>query len=242
MSDSAAEFVGSIPEEYDRGLGPVIFIDYAESLAARVASFGPKRVLETAAGSGIVSHCLQVHLSPDAVLTVTDLNPPMLDVARRKFDRADRVEFQSADATDLPFSNDLYDAVVCQFGVMFFPDKDRSYREVHRVLRPGGRYHFSVWDAHLYNPFGRLMHEVVGSFFPSDPPQFYKVPFGYSGIDPIRNRSSRLASPASGLMWSHSKNRSETSRALLAVWSLETRSLDKFCREVALVRRALPKP
>ena len=135
MTDSAAEFIGSIPEEYDRGLGPVIFIDFAEAMAARVASFGPKRVLETAAGLGIVSHCLRVHLSPDAVLTVTGVNPPMLDVARRKFDRADRMEFQLADATDLPFSNDLYDAVVCQFGVMFFPDKDRSYREMHRVLR-----------------------------------------------------------------------------------------------------------
>ena len=85
------------------------------------------------------------------------------------------------------------DAVICQFGVMFFPDKDKSYREVRRVLAPGGRYMFSVWDAHRYNPFGRIAHEVIGSFFPGDPPKFYEVPFSYYLIEPrIERRFNRL--------------------------------------------------
>ena len=69
---------------------------------------------------------------------------------------------------------------------MFFPQKDTSYREVHRVLAPGGRYLFSVWDSHRHNPFGRIAHETAASFFPADPPQFYMVPFSYYQIDPIK--------------------------------------------------------
>ena len=96
------------------------------------------------------------------------------------------MDFRPADATALPFPDGSFDAVVCQFGVMFYPEKDKSYRETYRVLTPGGRYLFNIWDAHHYNPFGRITHEVAASFFPADPPQFYKVPFSYHQIDPIK--------------------------------------------------------
>jgi hypothetical protein len=69
---------------------------------------------------------------------------------------------------------------------MFFPDQDKSYREARRVLASGGRYLFSVWDSHRYNPFGRLAHETAASFFPADPPSFYSVPFSCHRIDPIK--------------------------------------------------------
>ncbi len=185
MSSDAA-FIGSIPEHYDQGLGPMIFVDYAADIARRAAALSPARVLETAAGTGIVTRALRNALPADARLTATDLNPPMLEVARAKFRAGEQVEFQPADAMALPFADGSFEAVVCQFGVMFFPDKGKSYREVFRVLAPGGRYLFNVWDSHRYNPFGRIAHEVAGRFFPADPPQFYNVPFSYPEIDPIK--------------------------------------------------------
>ena len=190
MSDNAASFVGNIPEHYDRGLGPVFFADFAEEMAKRVAAFAPQRVLETSAGTGIVSRRLRDLLPSDAGLTVTDLNPPMLEVARAKFRPGETVEFQPADATDLPFPDRSFDALVCQFGIMFFPDKEKSYREAHRVLSPGGHYLFSVWDAHRFNPAQRRTHELLAELFPDDPPRFYEVPFAYHRIDPIREAVS----------------------------------------------------
>ena len=121
----------------------------------------------------------------------------MLEIARAKFRPGEQVEFQPADATALPFPDGSFDAVVCQFGVMFFPDKDKSYREALRVLAPGGHYLFSVWDSHRHNPFGRIAHEVAGTFFPSDPPQFYKVPFSCHQIDPIKEALIAAASVTS---------------------------------------------
>src|SRR5262245_22309600 len=186
MNNEAASFIGNIPEHYDSGLGPMIFVDYAADIARRAAACSPARVLETAAGTGIVTRQLRDVLPPGVHLTATDLNAPMLEVARTKFRPGEEVAFQPADAAALPFSDGAFDAVVCQFGVMFFPQKDTSYREVHRVLAPGGRYLFSVWDSHRHNPFGRIAHETAASFFPADPPQFYMVPFSYYQIVPIK--------------------------------------------------------
>jgi SAM-dependent methyltransferase len=186
IDQDSSNFVGTIPDHYDRSLGPVLFVDFAADMARRVAADAATRVLEIAAGTGIVTRQLRDLLPADARLTATDLNPPMLEVARTKFRLDEHVDFQPADATALPFADASFDCVVCQFGVMFFPDKEKAYRESLRVLAPRGRYLFSVWDSHRHNPFGRLVHELMGRFFPSDPPQFYRVPFGYHLIDPIK--------------------------------------------------------
>jgi ubiquinone/menaquinone biosynthesis C-methylase UbiE len=185
MSEDAAGFVGSIPENYDRGLGPIIFTDYDEHTARLVAGYAPSRVLETGAGTGIVTRRLRDLLPATTRLIATDLNPPMLDVARKKFHPDEPVEFQQADAIALPFADASFDAVVCQFSVMFFPEKEKSYREAYRVLAPGGRYVFSVWDGD-YNRHGRIADEVAAQFFPTDPPQFL------SGDDELQqNRSDQ---------------------------------------------------
>ena len=186
MSDDATSFVGTIPDHYDRDLVPIIFADYAADMARRVAALDPVRVLETAAGTGIVTRRLRDLLPAGAHITATDLAPPMLEVARAKFAPGEQVAFQPADATALPFPEGTFDAVVCQFGLMFFPDKQAGCREARRVLAPEGCYVFSVWDAHRHNPFGRIAYEAVAGFFPSDPPQFYQVPFSCHGIDPIK--------------------------------------------------------
>ena len=186
MTSDSARFVGDIPIFYDRGLGPVIFEDYAADIAQRAAASAPLDVLETAAGTGIVTRKLRDFLSTQARLTATDLNAPMLEVAMTKFGATEQVIFGPADATALPFGDEAFDAIVCQFGLMFFPDKHRAHREARRALRPGGRYLFSVWDAPSYNPFSRIGLEVVERFFPDDPPQFLKAPFSCAEIDPIK--------------------------------------------------------
>jgi len=126
MSNSSTGFVGKIPEHYDRGLGPILFAGYAADIARRLTTCSPLRVLEIAAGTGIITRHLRDLLPASASLLATDLNSPMLEVARMKFRAAEPVEFRQADATALPFPDGGFDAVVCQFGVMFFPEKDRS--------------------------------------------------------------------------------------------------------------------
>lgn len=186
MTSDAAKFVGSIPKNYDKYLGPRIFVGYADDLARRVAALNPGSVLELAAGTGILSRKLRDALAGECHLTASDLNPPMLEVAKSKFRSGESVRFQEVDATDLAFDDASFDVIVCQFGVMFFPDKDRSYAEAHRVLKPGGSYLFNVWDSWKRNPFAQTVHETVESFFPENPPGFYKVPFAYHDAREIK--------------------------------------------------------
>lgn len=191
------QFIGSIPDHYDRGMGPVIFAGPAALAAKRVASLAPARVLETAAGTGIVTRALRDALPPSATIVATDLNGAMLDVSAKKFRPDESVTFQPADACLLPFADGAFDAVLCQFGVMFFPDKDKAYREARRVLAPGGHYVFSVWDAMRHNPFSRVTTEVLHAAFAADPPPFLNTPVGYAAIDPVK--ASLLAAGFEGL-------------------------------------------
>jgi SAM-dependent methyltransferase len=186
MTSQSANFVGDIPANYDYGLGPYLFADYGADLARRVASGGPRRVLEIAAGTGIVTRLLRDALPSSAHLLASDLNWPMLAIAREKFGDSEQVEFHQADATALPFTDETFDAVVCQFGLMFFPDKTEAYREAFRVLAPNGRYYFNVWDSFEFNSFARITHEAIGRLVDGEAPAFFTVPFGYHQIDEIK--------------------------------------------------------
>ena len=177
MTDTNARFVGSIPENYDRHLGPVLFEPYARDLARRLEVKDGARVLEVACGTGIVTRHLVDRLPPRARLVATDLNEPMLEHARRKIPETKPVEWRQADACALPFPDASFEAVVCQFGLMFVPDKPKAVREARRVLAPGGRLLLSVWDSLDRNRFARLAHETLLRYFPKDPPTFYEVPF-----------------------------------------------------------------
>ena len=178
MQATDTVFAGSIPELYDRCLGPFLFEPYAADLAARAAALRPRRILETAAGTGIVTAALARAL-PDAEIVATDLNPDMLRVAAARFDDP-RVMFEPADAQALPFADGGFDLVVCQFGAMFFPDRIAAYREARRMLRPGGAFLFNVWDRLEANPASHAVAEAVAALFPDDPPGFLaRVPFGY---------------------------------------------------------------
>lgn len=178
MGASDAAFSGSIPALYHEHLGPLLFEPYAEDLADRLARLEPRRILETAAGTGIVTEAIARRL-PAAELVATDLNQAMLDVAAPRIG-SPRVGFRQADAQALPFADESFDAVVCQFGAMFFPDRVGAYREALRVLRPGGHFLFNVWDRLEANPVSHRIAETVAGLFPDDPPSFLnRVPFGY---------------------------------------------------------------
>ncbi|KIC41923.1 methyltransferase type 11 [Ruegeria sp. ANG-R] len=176
MVDTNSAFVGDIPGNYDREMGPVIFDHMARIMAQKTAAVSPGHVLELAAGTGIVTRHLSRALD-DAHVVVTDLNEPMLDIARTKFSETSNVSFQSADAQELPFADSSFDAVICQFGHMFFPDRARAYAEARRVLKPGGIYLFSTWGTNAENPYSEMVIETLSGAFESDPPGFMKVPF-----------------------------------------------------------------
>jgi SAM-dependent methyltransferase len=186
MTDPDAAFVGSIPENYDRYLGPLLFHEPADDMASRLEVRPGMRVLETACGTGIVTERLLARLGGQGSLVATDLNEPMLAHAAAKLPGRRGLEWRSADATRLPFDDRSFDAVVCQFGLMFFPDKPAGIREAFRVLRPGGRFLVSVWGRLEDNPVLRVTHETVATFFSSDPPQFYTIPCSLHDIAAVR--------------------------------------------------------
>jgi len=173
-------FAGSIPELYDGLMVPLIFEPYAADLARRVAALGPlTRVLETAAGTGVVTRAMAKALPASVELVATDLNPPMLERAAA-VGTARPVQWQPADALQLPFDDASFDVVVCQFGVMFFPDKVRGFAEARRVLRRGGTLLFNVWDSLEHNEFAATATTALAGLFPTDPPRFMaRVPHGY---------------------------------------------------------------
>ncbi|WP_020591394.1 class I SAM-dependent methyltransferase [Kiloniella laminariae] len=181
MSESDKIFTGSIPEFYDSYLVPLIFEDYARDLAERVVGLHPAAVLETAAGSGVVPRVLAPQLGADVRYVVSDLNQPMLDHAAKKQGPHDcALEWQQADALDLPFADASFDVVLCQFGVMFFPDRVKGFTEAARLLKPGGCFVFNVWDHIRENVFADLVTQAAGSVFPEDPPLFMaRTPHGY---------------------------------------------------------------
>lgn len=185
-----AGYVGDVAIPYDQDLGPVLFEHYGADITRRTAERSLRDVLEIASGTGIVTRKLRDALSKDVRLTAVDISDSMLDVARAKFLPHEQITFQVADATALPFNDETFDAVVCQFGVMFF-DKDAAFREAYRTLRRGGRYLFSVWDSEHYNPFASLSFEVLKRFFPSNTPRFLFDPVSCHEIDPIKEKLVR---------------------------------------------------
>lgn len=174
-------FGGSIPDNYDRHMGPWIFEPYAVEVAARIAREPPAQILEIACGTGRVTANLQKSL-PEAEITATDFNPEMMAVARRRVPNGS-IHWQTADGQHLPFGNGSFDAVICQFGLMFMPDPPLALREMWRVLRTAGRVVFSTWDRLEGNPAFLLANDLVAEYFPAEPPRFFYQPFSLYGDD-----------------------------------------------------------
>lgn len=172
-------FSGSIPKLYETYLVPLIFEPYAADLVARLASKPLTRVLEIAAGTGVVTRALTSGLPESVSVVATDLNQSMLDQACA-VGTTRPVEWRQADAMQLPFPDASFDAVVCQFGAMFFPERSKAFAETRRVLRPGGVFIFNVWDRIEENEFADTVITALESVFPQDPPRFLaRTPHGY---------------------------------------------------------------
>jgi ubiquinone/menaquinone biosynthesis C-methylase UbiE len=187
MLETDKSFAGSVPENYDRYMVPLIFEPYAADIARRAASLSPSAVLETAAGSGVVSRALAPKLSRSASYIVTDLNQSMIDHAASRQPPDSRIKWRQADALALPFENASFDLVCCQFGAMFFPDRTAGYREARRVLKPGGHFLFNVWDRIEENVFADDVTNALARMFPNDPPRFLaRTPHGYHDTILIR--------------------------------------------------------
>jgi ubiquinone/menaquinone biosynthesis C-methylase UbiE len=185
-------FAGSIPQLYERYLVPLIFECYARDLAARVARRQPARVLEIAAGTGVVTRQLANLLPPNASIVATDLNQPMLDQAAA-VGTARPIEWRLADAMQLPFADQAFDVVVCQFAVMFFPDKTKAFSEARRMLRAGGVFLFNVWDRIEQNEFAEAVTQALQGMFPEDPPRFLaRIPHGYHDRSVIAEDLARV--------------------------------------------------
>ncbi|MDT4938781.1 MAG: hypothetical protein QOG80_2452 [Pseudonocardiales bacterium] len=183
MSSADASWLDSMPEVYDRCLGPALFAPYAEYVAARAATLAPRTVLELAAGTGIVTAEL-VQALPDASITASDLNGAMVAWAS---ERVPGATWRTADAQQLDFADASFDLVVCQFGVMFFPDKAGAFRETARVLAPDGTFLFTTWDSVETSDFPAALVESAAAVLPDDPPLFLaRVPHGYSDPDAVR--------------------------------------------------------
>lgn len=179
-----SSWVDTMPEFYDRCLGPALFAPYARRLAAIAAANAAQSVLEIAAGTGILTAEL-LRALPTAQITATDLNRPMVSWAAQ---RVSGPTWLPADAQSLQFSDASFDMVVCQFGVMFFPDKVQAFAQVARVLRPGGVFLFTVWDSVDTSPYPAALVAGLAEVFPDDPPDFVaRIPHGYHDLDQIRS-------------------------------------------------------
>ena len=202
-------FTGSIPENYDRYMVPLIFEPYAADLARRAADLSPGAILETAAGSGVVTRVLAPRLASDSSYVVTDLNQAMIDYASSRQPPGNRITWRQADALALPFEDSNFDLVCCQFGAMFFPDRIAGYRETRRVLRQGGHFLFSVWDRIEENVFADDVTRALAELFPNDPPRFLaRTPHGYHDASLIRSELE-----AAGFSHVKIETRAEQSRA-----------------------------
>jgi SAM-dependent methyltransferase len=184
-TDATPGFSGGIPALYQQYLVPMIFEPYARDLAERVLPLRPQRLLEIAAGTGVVTRCLAQVLPHDCEIVASDISQPMLDHAAT-FDMARPVQWRQADAMQLPFAVHRFDVAVGQFGVMFFPDKAKAFAEIRRVIRPGGHFVFNVWDSIEHNEFALTIEETVAGLFPDDPPRFMSTtPHGYHEVSAI---------------------------------------------------------
>lgn len=171
------EFTGSIPEIYDKHLGPLLFEPFAEDLSERISNKNSESVLELACGTGRLTNYLFNKLHYAKIIS-TDINPDMISFAKKKV-TGENIEWMHTDMQEIPFEDSIFDLVICQFGVMFVPDKIKAFKEINRVLKPGGTFLFNTWDKLETNKLAIFSNEFINTYFMDDPITFYHIPFSY---------------------------------------------------------------
>lgn len=185
MTDNHSQFDESVAANYDRYLGPVLFEPFAVDLANRCDVVGDAVVLELACGTGILTTALRRALPASTRLVASDVSPSMLDIARPKLGDHGSVSWTVADACALPFAPGSFDVIVCQFGLMFVPDKARALAQMRVALRPHGKLLLSVWGPIETNRLAYIAHTTLARVLPIDPPTFYEVPFNLADTEPL---------------------------------------------------------
>ena len=180
MTDKTNKYAGAVPDAYQEYLVPILFDSYARDLASRITVPEQGAILETACGTGVLAEHLLERLGNNIRLVETDLNPAMLENAATRLGSAANVDFKAASGTELPFDDDTFDAVACQFGVMFYPDITLGYREAARVLKPGGQFIFNIWSELEKNGFSNSVHQIALTLDKDNPPDFLQLPYVYS--------------------------------------------------------------
>jgi len=228
-------FSGDIPKFYDSYLGPMFFEPYAIDMADRIGKIAPQNLLELAAGTGRLTRLLPSVLPLEASIVATDINPAMVTFGNRKI-HDEKIQWLEVDAVSLPFGNDSFDCVAAQFGVMFYSDRIKAFKEALRVLKSGGTFIFNCWDSIKNNPMPLIANEALQHFFPVDTPAFYSVPFSYfdekviisdlakSGFDEIKIEVVKLNG--------YSKSPADAAKGLIqgtpTVTAIEDRDADKL--------------
>ncbi|MFT3839674.1 MAG: class I SAM-dependent methyltransferase [Myxococcaceae bacterium] len=184
MSENDTKFAAGIPDFYESHMVPMVFAPWAGAIAERLARYGPGQLLEVAAGTGALTRVLTDAL-PDTEITATDLNQAMIDVASKR-GTSRPVTWKQADAQALPFADGSFDVVVCNFGVMFLPDRVKAFREVGRVLRGGGYYVFTVWDRVETFPIEEEVDKVLVKLMGKPESFLRRVPHGSHDPEPLK--------------------------------------------------------
>jgi ubiquinone/menaquinone biosynthesis C-methylase UbiE len=193
---------GQGPELYERVMVPAVFRPWAEGLVAAAAPGPGERVLDVACGTGDVARLAAERVGDTGCVVGLDVSPGMLGAARAAAPSA-AAEWREGSAADLPFHDGAFDLVLCQQGLQYFPDRPLALREMHRVLRPGGRLALSVFRSspghHSLGPAlaPRLGEEtaalVLEPFALGDKGELRSLLLGAGFADPAIRRESRVA-------------------------------------------------
>ena len=185
MVTDSKRFSGSIPENYHHYMVPLLFEPYSKHLVSELGHLQGGPVLEIACGTGSVTGHLRKSLPRDAQLVATDISSEMLEFAKRDLGHLQGLELRSADAMDLPFSSSSFEAVICQFGIMFLPDKRQGLSEIFRVLREGGTAYVSTWSDIAHNELLDVANQAIQALDLKEPISFTGG-CRYGDVDSIR--------------------------------------------------------